>query len=168
MTASATAMLESKYQTIHSSGGDFQKSSGVVDRDGSPVDYKVQTGNMPIAQDKQDSRSFSVVYRPTSGDSDLTVGMHYNNSPSPRANAIASDRGSGFVSSAGTLSTLNMNAARSPLGDASGLATAYFSGRAAPRSAGSDRHVAVAMSGAQAGTTGNAVVLHRIDIDGVG
>lgn len=168
VTASCQSLVNDRYQTLTSSNGSFLRSDGVVDQDGSPVAYEVRTGNMAFTDDRQGSRAFSVVYTPTSGDSDLNLRLHYNNSAAPRANAIASDPGSGFKTTGGTQASLNMKLSRSALGDASGLATAFYAGRNDPRSAGADRHLAVAMAGTQSGTTGNSVVIHGIAIDGVG
>jgi hypothetical protein len=93
----------------------------------------------------------------------MYLGMHYNNSPTPRQNAIASDRGSGFVS-AGALSSLNLSKNRSPLAEANGFARAYFSGRLDDRSAGGDRHVAAAVSGAQ---SQGSVAFYAVTVSGV-
>lgn len=168
VTATATAVINRKYQTITSSGGNFLTESGVVDQTGDPVEYQIRTGNMALVDNKQDARTFQVVYRPTSDDSDLNLRMYYNNSDTPRDNAIASDRGSGFSTTGGTQTSLNMKLTRSSLGDSNGFARAYFSGRNDPRSSGADRHVAVEMAGTQAGTTGNSVVIHGVAVEGVG
>lgn len=168
VTATATAVINRKYQTITSSGGNFLTESGVVDQTGDPVEYRIRTGNMALVDNRQDARTFQVVYRPTSDDSDLNLRMYYNNSDTPRDNAIASDRGSGFSTTGGTQTSLNMKLTRSSLGDSNGFARAYFSGRNDPRSSGADRHVAVEMAGTQAGTTGNSVVIHGVAVEGVG
>lgn len=168
VTATCQSLLNNRYQTLTSSNGSFLKASGVVDQDGSPVEYRVRSGNLPLTVGGDEEKSISVIYKPTAEDSNLNLRLHYNNAPSPRPNAISSDRGSGFVTTAGSQASLNMNVARSPLGDASGLATAYYSGRVDPRSAGADRHVAVEMAGTQSGTTGSAVVLTSIQMQGVG
>lgn len=168
VTASCQSLVNNRYQTLTSSNGSFLKADGVVDQDGSPVDYTVRTGNFAFTDNQQGSRAFSVVYKPTSGDSDLKLRLHYNNSATPRANAIASDPGSGFQTTGGTEASLNMKLSRSALGDASGLATAFYAGRNDPRSSGADRHLAVEMAGTQSGTTGNAVVVRGIAIEGVG
>ena len=168
VTATCTAVLNERYQTITSAGGDFLKSSGVTDQDGSAVAYRFRSGNMPLTDDRQGSRAFTVVYKPTADDSLLNLRMYYNNSQTPRENAVASDRGDGFSTSGGTQTSLNMKLSRSALGDASGTARAYHTGRNDPRSAGADKHIAAELAGTQAGTTGNAVVIHGIAIDGAG
>lgn len=168
VSATCSAVISDRYQTLMSASGDFLKSDGVVDQDGSAVGYSFRSGNMPLTDDKQGSRAFTVVYRPTAEDSDLNLRLYYNNSQTPRENAIASDRGDGFTTSGGTQTSLNMKLTRSALGDASGTARAYYSGRNDSRSSGSDKHIAAELAGQQAGTTGNAVVIHGIAIDGVG
>lgn len=168
VTATCSAVLAERYQTLSSAGGEFLKAGGVTDQDGSGVQYRFKSGNMALTGDKQDSRAFTVVYRPTDDDSDLNLRLYYNNSQTPRDNAISSDRGDGFVTSGGTQTSLNMKLTRSSLGDASGTARAYYSGRNDPRSAGADKHIAAELAGTQAGTTGNAVVIHGIAIDGAG
>jgi hypothetical protein len=64
---------------------------------------------------------------------------------------------------------LNLKKTRSALGDATGTATAYFSGRKSERSSGGDQHIAIAYSGTQSGTqAADAVVLYGTRIAGVG
>ena len=168
VTATCNSLIGDRYMTLTSASGEFLKPAGVVDQDGSGVAYRVRTGNLPLTDDRQDSRALTVVYRPTSGDSDLNLRLHYNNSATPRENAIASNRGDGFVTSGGTQTTLNMKLSRSALGDSSGAARAYYSGRNDLRSAGADKHIAAELAGTQAGTTGNAVTIHGLAIDGAG
>jgi hypothetical protein len=59
-----------------------------------------------------------------------------------------------------------MRLARSALGDSRGYAKAYYAGRLDDRSVGADRHIAVDLSGQQAGTD-NAVVFYGLTIGGV-
>jgi hypothetical protein len=109
----------------------------------------------------------SVLYKPTATTSVLELGLHYNNSSTPRTAAIASNRGGGFVSEAGgPAATLDMQVARSPLGDSTGMAKASFAGRVDEGSAGADRHIAVALAGTQAGT--NTVCLYAVQVEGAG
>lgn len=162
VTAGCVSLLGSKMQNIvGTAGGAILKESGLSDS-GTAIPYSIRTGNFPLTGD--DSRSVGVVYTPTTSDASLSLGMHYNNSETPRANAIVSDRGDGFVAS-GSAATLNMKKSRSALGDANGYARAYFSGRVDPRSAGGDRHIAVAMSGTQAA---DKVTVHSVVIEGAG
>jgi hypothetical protein len=90
--------------------------------------------------------------------------LFYNNAQSPRPNAIASNRGDGFVTvTGGTAATLNMASTRSSLGAANGFAQAYYAGRPEDRSAGADRHVAVQLSGEQ---TADKITLFGLAIKG--
>lgn len=151
-------------RAIGLSTGGWRKDSGNLDGD-SGVEYSLRTGNMALVDEP--SRAIDVLYKPTTNDSTLNVALHYNNSPSPRQNAIQSDRGAGFTVTAGGPAALNLKKTRSALGDATGSATAYFSGRKSDRSAGGDHHIAVAYSGTQSGTaSGDAVVLYGTRIEG--
>lgn len=144
-------------------GGQFLKSAGLNDS-GSAIPYQMRTGNLALVNENGD-RAVGLVYRPTVSDSLLNIGLHYNNSPTPRANAVAADVGAGFSTTLGsTASVLNMNKARSPLGESSGFAQAHYSGRVDDRSAGSDRHVALAVSGEQ---STDSVALYAIRMSGV-
>jgi hypothetical protein len=107
-----------------------------------------------------------VVYKPTVQDSFLALNLHYNNSSTPRPNAITSDRGMGFTVTAGGPAQLNLRATRSALGEATGLATAYFAGRRDVRSAGADQHLALAFSGTQGASDG--VTLYGVALEGAG
>ena len=125
----------------------------------------MRTGPQVLTNADKGDRHVSVLYRPTSSGRTLRVRAHYNNSPSPRVNAAAADRGDGFTTVNGsTEAALDMAAGRSPLGDATGLATLRLSGRVDERSAGGDRHVAVAVAGTQTGT--DPVVLYGLTIAG--
>lgn len=162
VTAGCVSLLGSKMQAIRgTSAGSIVKESGLSDS-GAAVPYSVQTGNFPLTGD--DSRSIGVVYTPTTSDAELALSLHYNNSVTPRNNAISSDRGDGFVAS-GASATLNMKKTRSSLGDANGYARAYYSGRVDPRSAGGDRHVAAAFAGTQ---SADKVTIHSVVIEGAG
>lgn len=124
----------------------------------------VQTGNMGI--DQTPARNVTARYKPTTTTSNLTVGLHFNNSSTARLPAAYEDDGSGFIFDPTSGATLDMNATRSPLGDSVGQATARFAGRSDARSAGTDRHLAVALSATVSAAT-NAVVLNGLAIEGV-
>lgn len=147
--------------------GGFLKSGGLVDAttsgSTSAVPYSYRTPPMPLANEKG-SRAITLLYTPTAGDSTLNLAVHYNNSASPRNNAVSSDRGDGFVAS-GASASLNLSSTRSALGTATGRATAYFSGRVDDRSAGGDRHIAMALSGEQSAAS---VKLHGATVEGAG
>lgn len=149
--------------------GGFLRSGGLVDSTaaGGTQAVAYQYRSPPIAlTNEKGARSVSFLYTPTSGPHSLNLGLHYNNSSSPRANAIASDRGDGFTTTTGsTVASLNLSATRSALGTATGKATAYFSGRVDDRSSGADRHVAIAFSGTQ---QSDAVRLHGVTVEGAG
>lgn len=135
-------------------------TSGVT---GIPWDF--QTGAMPLSASP--SRSVGVLYRPTATTEQLRLRMHYNGSTQPRPNAIASDRGSGFVTVGGsTEATLNMAVDRSALGQSPGYAVASFAGRLDDRSAGGDRHISIGLSSLK-GTT-SSVILNGLTVYGVG
>lgn len=128
------------------------------------ISYSVRTGAFALATERG-SRGVAVLYDPTASTATLNLRLHYNNSTSPRANAVASNRGTGFTTLTGdTAAKLDMSKARSPLGDATGYARADFAGRVSPESAGADRHVAIALDGTQ--PAGNAVVLHSLAVEG--
>ena len=141
----------------------LETGSGLTD-DGSAVPYSLQTGNFPLNNDPK--RGVRLVYTPTASQHDLGVRLHYNNSATPRANAIASDRGTGFTTTTGsTEAVLDLASTRSSLGDASGFAQASLAGRLVDASAGADRHIAIAVAGTQ--STSKAVI-HSISVEGAG
>lgn len=149
-----------------SSGGAqaaFATFSGYQDFNQS-IPYSLRTGNMELVQEES-RQNVSLLYTPTAGDSLLSLARHFNGSDTPRLNVISSDRGDGFISTAGTVNTLNMKKTRSALGDASGVARAMFSGSNEERSVGGDRHVAIALAGTQSAST-NAPTLHAVMIEG--
>jgi hypothetical protein len=176
------APIGGKQDVIYGAGsGGFLKQSGITDATTAgttSVPYQYRTppitlvnedarkapGSTPSMQDHS-SRSISILYTPTTASCPVYIGLHYNNSASARANAIATNRGGGFTTVAGSTSAvLDMALTRSSLGNANGKATAYISGRADDRSVGADRHVAVAISGTQA----EQVKIHALTIEGVG
>ena len=143
--------------------GVFMKQNpGAVDSGSTQMPWEYRTGNFALATER--SRSVGVVHTPSNNT--LQVRVHYNGATAPRANAISSDRGDGFVVSQGsTAASYNMAADRSALGTAPGFARAYFSGRVDDRSAGGDRHSAIALAGAR--TSIDPVVLHAVVVEGL-
>jgi hypothetical protein len=109
-------------------------------------------------------RAIGVLYKPTTTDSTLNVSLFYNNSDTARPNAIQSDRGTGFTSTAGGPASINMKKTRSALGEATGAAVARYAGRKSERSAGGDQHIAVQVAGTQ---TADAVTLFSVQAAGV-
>jgi hypothetical protein len=164
VTANAPLYLQGQ-KRIALGGGDgvWRKEGGSLD-DSAPVAYELRTGNLALTDGPD--RSIDVVYSPTAADSPLTLGLHYNDSATPRPNAVSADRGCGFTVTAGGGAVLNMKRSRSPLGDATGRARAYYAGRKDDRSAGADQHLAVAFAGTQAGT--DRVTLTAVRVQGVG
>jgi hypothetical protein len=162
ITATCQAGIGSKQEVIiATAGGAFLKSAGLSDG-GTAIPYVFQTGNASLSADQ--NRSVAVIYKPTEADSTLSLSLHYNNSPLPRPNAIASDRGDGFTTTHGaTSATLNMNRQRSALGEANGFAQARYTGRLDDRSAGGDRHVAVRVSGEQ---SSDPVAIYALRVSG--
>lgn len=164
ITATVRLPVAGKQEAISgTASGSFLKTSGASDS-GTAIPYEFRTGALPLSAESG-SRAITFLYKPTASDSTLKLRLAYNNSATPRANAIASDRGSGFVTTTGsTDATLNMKLTRSPLGDANGMARANYAGRIDPASAGGDRHVSVLVGG----TAAEEVVLHTIAVDGAG
>lgn len=163
VTASAPAVIAGRRTKVYGTGGGgFFKSSGTSDSAGS-ISWLYRSGNMRLNNDP--SRSVGVVYDPTASSSPLNLSLHYNGSATARTNAVASDRGTGFISTAGqTQAVLDMASTRSSLGPATGYAQAMFSGRLDPRSSGTDRHVAIGLAGTQ---SSSPVKLHGVTIEGV-
>lgn len=164
VTTSAPAVLGGRRSKVYgTASGGFVKAGGTSDPSG-PIAWLYRSGNLRLNNDP--SRSVGFVYQPTTETTPLRLSLHYNGSTAARTNAVASDRGTGFVSTVGqTQAVLDMAATRSSLAPATGYAEAMFSGRLDPRSAGADRHVAIGL----AGTQGAAPVrLHSVTIEGVG
>lgn len=145
------------------SSGAWQKNSSASTES---ISYSLRTGAFPL-KTEQGNRAVGVIYDPTISDCTLNLRLHYNNSATPRVNAIASDRGSGFTTTLGSTSAqLNLKKSRSALGDATGFATANFAGRVTPESAGGDKAVAIAIDGAQTAT--DPIKVHGVLITGAG
>lgn len=162
-TATTPAILAGGARILTAGDGEFMKQvPGAMDTGSTEMPYEYRTGNFPLANER--SRSIGVLYTPSQNT--LQVRVHYNGSTAPRQNAIAADRGDGFVVvQASTAASLNMAADRSALGHAPGFARAYFSGRVDDRSAGGDRHAAIAVGGAKTGS--DSARLHSVVIEGV-
>lgn len=132
----------------------------------STIPLTLRTGALALSNENS-NRSITLLYTPTTAAWDLTLNLAYNNAASAKANAVYSDRGTGFIvttDGATPGAHLDLSKDRSSLGEASGIATAYYSGRVDPRSAGADRHVSVILdstAGAQ------RPVIHTMEVDGV-
>ena len=162
VTATVGSLLAGQLRlTSGGSDGAWRKDSGTQDG-GTGVPYTLRTGNMPLVDEPD--RAIGVLYKPTAGDSTLNVSLFYNNSDTARPNAIQSDRGTGFTSTAGGPASINMKKTRSSLGEATGAAVAHYAGRKSERSAGGDQHIAVQAAGTQ---TADAVTLFSVQASGV-
>lgn len=165
--SSTFSLLGNRMRTVDLlANGQITVAAGLSDQ-GTAIPYAMRTG--PLALDDGPSRSVAVVYKPTPSVNQLRLALYYNNSSTPRPNAIGTDRGSGFVSAqGGTAAVLDMAATRSQLADANGFARAYVAGRKDDRSAGGDRHMAVELAGTQSATNANdGVVIYSIQAEGV-
>lgn len=143
------------------SGGSDINSSG----DPTGVACQFRTSNFPLADEKGD-RSLRVLYKPTSASCDLTVKLHYNGSSSARAAAVATDRGTGFTTTATGHAVINAASSRSSLGSATGYAVAMYAGRVDDRSSGGDRHISIDMSVTK--PSGEAVTVYGMGVMGAG
>lgn len=123
----------------------------------------LRTGNMALATEQD--RHIRVLYEPTSTETLLNLALHYNGSSTPRQAAVSTDRGSGFTTTAGGPATLNLASGRSPLGDATGYAVCYYSGHLTDRSAGGDRHLAIALSATR--PSADSLTLYAAAVSGV-
>lgn len=164
VTAFAPAVMAGRRTRVFgTASGGFVKAAGTSDPAGG-ISWLYRSGNMRLNDDP--SRSVGFVYDPTVGSAQLRLSLHYNGSTAARTNAVASNRGAGFASTAGqTEAVLDMASTRSSLGPATGYAQAMFAGRMDPRSSGTDRHVAVQIAGTQ---SGSPVRFHGITVEGVG
>lgn len=167
ITAGANFSVGNRQDIVYGTGaGELVYPSGYAD-DASPVSYRLRTGCLALANVDKGSRSISVLYTPTEASSELLAALHFNGSSQPRSNAITTDRGDGFSSTANSpYAVIDMRRSRSRLAEATGTARAYFAGQVDDRSAGSDRHIALSLSGQQSAKE-NAVVLHAVTIEGV-
>lgn len=143
-------------------GGYFTKPSGLLDVAATPVSYALRTGNMPLLEGPQ-SRAIEILYEPTASDATLTAKLHFNNSATPRSNAVYMDRGEGFVADSSGAG-INLKRSRSSLGDSTGVAKARFSGHRDPNSSGADRHVAIDLTGQQ---SSDAITIYDMNVEGV-
>jgi hypothetical protein len=125
----------------------------------------LRTGNMAFTQGDTD-RTIRVLYRPTAADCTLNLALHYNSSATARPAAVRTDRGVGFTTDGGQNAQLNLKLSRSALGDATGYAACHYAGRVDDRSAGADRHLAVAASLER--PSAEPVTLFGLGISGVG
>lgn len=160
--ASSKLSLLGRMTPVFGGNGQVLKADPAAQDSGTtPISYEYRSGNFRMVSEA--SREIGVLYRPTATTANLELRLHYNGSSSPRPNAIASDRGEGVTTVQGSTSALlDMRADRSALGTAPGYATARYSGRVDDRSAGGDKHAAIAVAG-----QGQNVVLYGVTMGGV-
>lgn len=157
---------------IGSATGIVQFGQGLTD-DGQPISWSWRTGNLAFVTDEtakgggsQNPRTVSVLYRTTTGECLLNLGLYYNNSRTPRPNVARRDRGVGFVSDdAEPRAYADMKSRHYPEADSNGLSRAVFAGRTLADFQGSDLHVAVRLYGEQ--TDAGPVILHSVEVQGV-
>lgn len=155
------------------SGGTPATADYTVQNNKTPVYYSFQSGNMEFTTDTQspkanasENRQVSVVYQPTDSSSVLNLETYYNGASYPRSNVCTRDRGTGFVHSEDVpAATLDMKKTQIQDSEAHGVARALFAGRTLDDMSGTDRHIAVGLSGKQ-GDAGR-VTIHTVDIYGV-
>lgn len=163
MTASAPVTISGqRIDVLGTSVGTFVKPTALVDVTAN-VSYSMRTGNYKLAVGNKD-RTIEILYEPTSNTHDLTMKLHFNNSPTSRNNAIAANTGGfGFVSDVSG-SVVSLSRTRSSnLQESNGLAQAGFAGHRSDHSTGADRNVAVALSGTQ---TLDQLTLYDIKVGG--
>ena len=154
-------------------GGEQAVATFTVSNGTLPVFYSFRSGNMEFTTDSQEpkaqtanNRQVSVVYQPTDESSVLNLETYYNGASYPRSNVVTRDRGTGFVHSEDVpAATLNMQKTSLQDSEAHGVARAIFSGRTLDDMSGTDRHIAVGLSGKQSDS--GQVTLHVVDIYGV-
>lgn len=138
-----------------------------------PVYYSMLSGNMEFTTDTQNpkaesrnNRQVSVIYKPTNKSSVLSLEAYYNGAKYPRSNVVTRDRGTGFVHSEEVpAAVLDMKATQAQSSEAHGVARAIFSGRTLDDMSGTDRHIAVGLSGKQ--DDSGQVTIHSVDVYGV-
>lgn len=161
--AATLALGKRNSQVLGGEGQILKHAPGVVDSAATAIAYQYRSGNYTLIDEP--TREIGVLYKPTATTADLQLRVHYNGSSAPRANAIMSDRGEGVtVATGSTAAVLDMRGSRSSLGAAPGYATARYAGRVDVRSAGGDKHAAIAVGGEK---TSGDVVLYGITVGGV-
>lgn len=138
-----------------------------------PVYYSMLSGNMEFTTDTQNpkaesrnNRQVSVIYKPTEESSVLSLEAYYNGAKYPRSNVVTRDRGTGFVHSEEVpAAVLDMKATQAQSSEAHGVARAIFAGRTLDDMSGTDRHIAIGLSGKQ--DTSGQVTIHSVDVYGV-
>lgn len=159
-------------QTITSSADSLHRFSQGLKDDGTPVPYAFRSGNMAYSTDEtaknggqQNSRTISVIYRPTATQCLLKLANYYNGSNVARQNVAIRDRGVGFVHQTDEpAATVDMIALPHQEAESHGVARALFAGKTITDFYGSDSHVSIRLYGQQ---DNSPVILHQVDVTGV-
>jgi hypothetical protein len=137
----------------------------------SPIPCWYKSGNMEYPHDtlpvemKDTNRNVGMLFTPTLSTCKVKLRMYYNNSPHPRINVAARDRGTGVVyETQEPCVTLDMDAHLLPDRISSGVCRALFSSHTIDDFQGNDRHVAFELS-ADRGVAG-PVEIHSVDVFG--
>jgi hypothetical protein len=143
----------------------------VGDNNSAPIPCWFKSGNMEYPHDSlpvemaDKNRNVGLLFTPTAGPSLMKLRMYYNNSPHPRVNVAARDRGTGVVyQTQEPCVTLDMDAGLLPDRISTGVCRALFSSHTVDDIQGNDRHVAIELS-AERSTTG-PIEIHSVDVFG--
>lgn len=132
---------------------------------GGCVEYPTDSEE-PAAASTQ-ARNIRILYKPQDSRCDVSLRTYYNNSPNPRRNLVARQRGVGFsFDPADSGARLDMAANETKYGSDSGVASAMLAGRTLDDVASADRHVAVELVGAR--KTNEPVIFYQLDVMGAG
>ena len=134
--------------------------------------YRVKTGAAPFPTDLNSReggsvapRDVTLTYLPQPDTCDVALRLYYNNSPHPRQNVAARDRGAGFrQSTVDSAARLDMGYLTQETGYDSGVAKGVFANRTIEDMRTSDRHVAVELLGAR--RTDEPIVFYELDVYG--
>jgi hypothetical protein len=130
-----------------------------------------KTGNMEYPHDtlpvqmQDKSRNVGMLFTPTAGPCKMKLRMYYNNSPHPRINVAARDRGTGVVyETQEPCVTLDMDANLLPDRISTGVCRALFSSHTVDDIQGNDRHVAIELSAER--SLAGPIEIHSVDVFG--
>jgi hypothetical protein len=137
-----------------------------------PVPCWVRTGNMEYPHDsmpveqRDTHRNVAMLFTPTQGPCSMKLRLFYNNSPYPRINVAARDRGTGErYETQEPVTAIDMDASLLPERVSSGVCRALFTSQTIDDFRGNDRHVAVELSADR--TDSGPFVIHALDVYGV-
>lgn len=140
------------------SGAVYQLNTGNTDA-GAGIGYSLKTGNFPLNNDPK--RGLRLVYTPTSASHTVQASVYYSGSTAAQPFAVDTDLGTGFVTTAGSTAA-QLNLAR----NTSGFAQLSLAGRLDDRSSGTQRHIAIGLSGTQGASA--KPVIHTLQVEGAG